>query len=217
MARIRPASSLRANRISSSYVHRMTQPGQVSRVEPIAPTQRTREVDQHPSHHEAASYALLDTKLKQLIQQFKTFYNHPERVNYTLEQINSNNKKKKKVIVETEELLRKYNEVIKTIQAIDKQDGTTFAERLHTIYKQYETTFADYGIYATPNYVLKLEGDRFLRKLKADEHANQTLFTTWRQAILREYRALVQLQTSLHHYDERNDMPVKGLLFEAQS
>lgn len=212
MSRISRISSLRANRIRSSYVNKMSATKAVDKIEALFPIEKSKNHTDYPSDVFLASYDRYYKQIKELKKEFKKFYHHEKDLYNALRQLDTNIQK---IVKHTDELITKYNQALLALAAFDKQAGTQHVLSIRQIVQLFSTDLAKLGITEEENGLLLFTPTIFISYLEENRDQFEVMLTHFKRMILEEYKSFtrIRLPGKTNPYDQPS-FEVKGLFIE---
>lgn len=191
----------------------MTRPEGVEAVQAVTPASPAREVDEQPSYQEASAYA------RGMIEPFKKFYYYNPRAVQVINRDTLTNENKKKAVIETAELLKRYNYWHMAMQEYDKNNSTQFVLEMDQVTKQNLPLLYNDGIYEGKGGELRLDPERLIRSLKAGKDPDKPL-KDWRAQLFDTYHAWWSGAHSLlsnPSFQQLAAEEIKGFMFEEKT
>lgn len=158
MARLSRVTSLRANRIHTSFVNKMSSSNGVNPVMPVEKAEATKNPTKHSSDHQLTSYDYYYEK--HLAQSSKTnvhsdrFTRNEVQNNSTALLTSEENDPEKELVLK---LVNSYNQLIQSLKHTDQISCQNYTAKLHQVYAGFATTFEEYGVIETAHSLLTFD------------------------------------------------------------
>ncbi len=214
--RISKVSSLKKNRIRSSYVDRNTSVKNTNKVESISPIKRVQNTSYYSSENHLMSFDAYYDTLKELKKEYKKFYHDQQQLEKAIENFNDH---KDELVENMKELIDKYNNAIISLASFDKVFETNNIDTIINLLKKYQRQLNNLGIDIIRDKELKMNENIFVEKIKTSENALDFLFEPTKGLILRLYynfkNIKVHQKNSLDNGYE--DIDYSGILIDSKS
>ncbi|TWI57246.1 hypothetical protein [Halalkalibacter nanhaiisediminis] len=213
MTRISRVSPLKTARIHEIYVNRMTNVAYVDYIESIERLEKSNKPMNHSSENYLLSYEHYYKSIQELKKEFKRFYHHEKELHEAISQLDKNNKQ---VIIQTDNLIHKYNQALTALRDFDSLAGSNHVESIHHVFTTFAKDFAEIGITENSDYTLSLDTKRFLDFLLHSDQSDAELISRFKSMILKEYQSFMRIKGPKKQIDayETQPLTVKGLMIE---
>ncbi|SHK33274.1 hypothetical protein [Paramaledivibacter caminithermalis] len=184
-------SSLKKNRIRTSFVDKNTMVNKTNDVESISSIQTIQNSSQYSSENHLIFYDEFYDNLKELKKEYKKFYHDEQALENAIYNLNSD---KDKLLENMKDLILKYNNAIKSLTSFDKAFGTNHSAKIPRILGEYKTKLENLGIYVIGDKGLKLEENVFIKKIQNNENVQDFLFTPAKGLIIKLFAAFKSIK-----------------------
>ncbi|MEB1806237.1 MAG: hypothetical protein LPK26_02840 [Bacillaceae bacterium] len=215
MNRITRVSSLRANRIRANYVNRMSAQ-HVSKIEPLAPVEKGKNNSELPSENYLDSYDRYYEKLKELKNEFKTFYHREQDL---LAAINDLDSHQQKMVTHTDNLITKYNQALKALYSFDQAVSGQHVINVRQTLQTFHSEMKQLGVSENEQGFLSFEPKKFVHFIRNKESDFELLLTQFRQLIIESYKSLTKIRINHKQINpyEAKPFEYKGLIIEEET
>lgn len=173
-------SSLKRDRIRTSFVDRNTSVSKTDAVESISSIKSIQNPTYYSSENHLMFYDQFYDNLKELKKEYKKFYHDEQLLEDAIENFD-----KDKLLDSMNDLIAKYNNAIKSLTSFDKIFGTNQVSKIHCILIEYKNKLENLGIYIIDGKELKLEESVFIKKVQNNENVLEFLFEPTKGLILK--------------------------------
>ncbi|ERN52927.1 hypothetical protein M3689_07710 [Alkalihalophilus marmarensis] len=192
MARLSRVTSLRANRIHTSFVNKMSSSNGVNPVMPVEKTEATKNPTKHSSDHQLTSY---DYYYEKHLTQSSETNVHSDRFSRNEVQNNSTalltsekNDQEKELVIK---LVNSYNQLIQSLKHTDQISCQNDTAKLHQVYAGFAAIFEGYGVIETAHSLLTFD-----EKIYSIKNENRTKVTSefigsFMKKVLSEYQSIL--------------------------
>ncbi|WP_100373519.1 hypothetical protein [Bacillus sp. FJAT-45037] len=201
MTQISRTNSLRANRIHTSFVNRMTNASGVHPIEPIDRSVSIKNPTQHPTEHQITYY---DYYYEKQSNKNKSKYKNAKESHEEL-----TNEYQQTV----EKLIRSYNQLVLSFKHIDQRTCESNTKKLHEVYTKYSEYFESIGVVEQSNNLLTSTNKTY----DNTDHSqmNSDILASFMQDVLSEYRLMIDTSSAHKTNPYEQDPPHEtGLMFE---
>lgn len=184
-------SSLKRDRIRTSFVDRNTSVSKAHAVESISSIKSIQNPTYYSSENHLIFYDQFYDNLKELKKEYKKFYHDEQLLEDAIENFD---KDKDKLLSSMKDLIAKYNNSIKSLASFDRVFGTNQVSKIRCILNEYKNKLEDLGIYIVDGDELSLEERIFTQKLLNNENVLEFLFEPTKGLILKIFAAFKNIK-----------------------
>lgn len=211
--KVSKASSIKKSKIHNSYIDRNNTVNKADAVSSITPIKKIQNTTNYSSENHLISYDAYYDSLKELKEEYKSFYHDEQLLEKAIENFDDN---KAKLLKNMKELLSKYNNAVLSLESFDKAFATNNVKKIKAIIYSYKNELNNLGIYIVRDKELEIDDKIFIDKIKNSENALDFLFEPAKGLILKIYNAFKNIKvpkkdSKSKNYDNRE---YSGLLFD---
>ncbi|MDV2685037.1 hypothetical protein RYX56_11710 [Alkalihalophilus lindianensis] len=212
MSRLSKVSSLRANRIHTSFVNKMSNSSGVNPITPVEKIEPTKNPTKHSTENHLSSFDYyyekqLRSQTSSLIQkQPKSIEDEPENE----PQVNE----VKELFIK---FIKSYNQLILTLKHSDQLTCDQYTARLHQVYDEFAESLELNGIVENEDYLLTFNEHRFNQLKDSNDCLKSEVISDFMKQILEQYQFILRdKEAARSHSNPYDKVPIyeKGLLIE---
>ncbi|KHF38803.1 hypothetical protein [Halalkalibacter okhensis] len=215
MTRISRASRTKAERIQAAYVNRMTEVLSVDQVQPIDRTKHTKNHTSHPNENHLLSYERYFQSKQQIRDTFRQFYKTEKELYHAAHDLDETSKE---ILTHLKNLVQKYNQTIKTIEAFDQLSKTNHLPTICELVSDEKYDLKMIGITTGPSSpFLSFDQTQFLIHLAKSKPVTLQQVKNFKALMMKEFQTLAKAKKStyLNQY-EGPPIDLKGLMIEEE-
>lgn len=214
--KISNSSSLKKNRIHSSYVDRNTTINNTSPVESIDPINPIENQSAYSSANHLLSYDIYYDTLKDLKEEYRKFYHDEQLLEKAIEDFDEN---RDAMLNNMNELISKYNNAISSLESFDQVFNTNNVKNIVDILHDFKGPLNNLGISIINNKELAIDDNIFIEKIEDSNKALDFLFQPAKGLILKIYYAFKSIKVPRKKSldKEYNNTNYTGMLLDSKS
>lgn len=206
-------SSVKKARIRTSFVDRNTSVGRTDAVDSITSIKKIQNSSYYSSENHLMIYDDFYDNLKELRDEYKRFYHDEQLLEKAIDNFDTD---KDKLLKNMKELIRKYNNAIKSLASFDGAFGTNHVKKIQSLLYDFEKERENLGIHILSSNELKLDEETFVGKIQNNENVLDFLFEPAKGLILKIYYTFrnIKISKKTAIEDKYDGAVYKGMLLD---
>lgn len=186
-------SSVKKNRIRTSFVDRHTIVNKAKAVESISSIKGIKNASYYSSENHLMSYDEFYDDFKELKKEYKKFYHDEQIFKDAIDNFDIN---RNELLSNMRELIIKYNNAIESLNSFDKAFGTDYVKKIQSILVEFKEKLAKLGINIVEDKNLELKEKIFIEAIETNKNVLDLLFQPTKGVILKIYAAFRNIKIS---------------------
>ncbi len=186
-------SSVKKNRIRTSFVDRHTIVNKAKAVESISSIKGIKNASYYSSENHLMSYDEFYDNFKELKKEYKKFYHDEQIFKDAIDNFDIN---RNELLSNMRELIIKYNNAIESLNSFDKAFGTDYVKKIQSILVEFKEKLAKLGINIVEDKNLELKEKIFIEAIETNKNVLDLLFQPTKGVILKIYAAFRNIKIS---------------------
>lgn len=203
-------------RVHNSFVERSREIMNTNGVDRVSPSERTHNNTNNPSaNHLIASDEFYDN-IRRLKEEYYSFYHDEMKLEKAIKNFQSD---KEYISKNMEELLKRYNMALKSLEILDNEFETDHNKRIKNIVKQYKQSLLKLGIEINDNDRLDIDINKFISFIEKSKDLENEINPV-RELILKLYKNFKSIKVPKDNsFDTYNNEEIEysGVLIDKKS
>ncbi|MBS4536746.1 hypothetical protein GOQ29_14070 [Clostridium sp. D2Q-14] len=172
------------HRIHNSFVERSRQVMNTSSVEKVSPSSEiNNNTYSSNENHLIVSDQFYDN-LKKLKDEYYSFYHNERKLERAIKVFQTN---KRDTANNMDELIKRYNYALNSLEALDKEFSTDYNRKIKNIVREYEESLDELGINIKDNERLKIDDKKFMEKIQVSNEL-ESIIKPLRTLVIKLYK-----------------------------
>ncbi|MFC0557698.1 hypothetical protein [Halalkalibacter alkalisediminis] len=215
MTRISKSGRVRAERIQSSYVNRLTEAGGVNKIQHIQRIEKLKNPTNHPSENQLLSFERYYQTIREAKKEFKHYYKHEKDLYEAVLHLEEHGKR---LFTQLEDFVQKYNKALVSLQHFDTLAGTEHVTPIYETFRSFSEAFHSIGIKKNKNDTLSYNPYHLQEAITHSRESVSELIDQFKEAVVEQYQTLVKVNKQSPHQTVYHSHPIeiKGLIIEEE-